>query len=84
MPLSFTNVSDQEWEYGHAFHLEVWLDDGYYRIPTERELVFTKEVIVVPPGITVQETCRIDAYGDLPVGAYRIILQDEAERFVIE
>jgi len=77
------NHSDTEWGYGHAFHLEVQLDDGWYRIPAEQEIAFTEELLIVEAGDTAQERCWIEPYGTLPPGTYRLVLQGMTVSFHI-
>ncbi len=74
MTIRYTNRGTEEWMFGHAFTLQVSIDDLWYRIPAEQEMAFTEEGLIVMPGGDREETYRISAYGALPAGyTYRLL-----------
>ena len=73
----FCNRSGAEWGYGHAFSLQVLLEDTWYSVPAEQEMCFTEELMVLQDGGEQTETYRLTPYGDLPAGIYRIVSTED-------
>ena len=70
----FHNRSGEEWGFGHAFSLQVLLDEQWYYVPAEDgNYAFTEELLIVPNGESQQETYHLEVYGTLFPGFYRIV-----------
>ena len=62
--------------YGQSFRLEALVEDLWYSIPAEREMAFTAEGLVVPAGSSTEESYDLSAYGKLPAGTYRLVIEN--------
>lgn len=71
----FTNGTQEEWDYGYAFCLQVNLDGQWYEIPAERELSFIEVAVILPAGVETTETYDFSAYGALLAGTYRLVTE---------
>lgn len=70
----FHNRSGEEWGFGHAFSLQVLLDEQWYYVPAEDgNYAFTEELLIVPNGESREEPYHLDVYGTLFPGIYRIV-----------
>lgn len=73
LTVRFSNASEDEWDYGYAFQLQVLLEDQWYDIPSEQELSFIEVSVILPAGVSQTETYDLTLYGDLPDGTYRLV-----------
>ena len=71
--IRLTNHSETEWMYGDGFSLQVLLDGVWYNVPElPGNWAFNAIGYSLPAGETTERTYRLDFYGGLPAGTYRL------------
>ena len=68
----YENTGKEDFGYGHAFSLDVQIDGVWFRVPPEKDIAFTEELMMIMSGGESEEKFYIAPYGDLPKGLYRI------------
>ena len=77
----YTNNSGGEWEYGLYYGLQVQLDGQWYEVPAEEPVAVPDIAMVIPDGMSIEESYRLVPYGDLPAGTYRLAAEHMAVEF---
>jgi len=70
----FKNESKKTWLYGESYSLNVNLDGKWYDIPAVQPIIFTKIGYLLEVNSSAEKEYSIEAYGDLPSGKYRIVV----------
>lgn len=79
--IALTNNSGSDWTYGEDFSLQVLLDGVWYNVPEmPGNWAFNTLGYSLPAGETTERTYRLDLYGSLPAGTYRL----ETEGLTVE
>ena len=82
--ITFTNSTEEEWGYGLDFGLQVLIDDIWYYVPAEREMIFCEVLMLLQPGETAEEIYSLAPYGELPAGTYRFVTQQLSSEFTVK
>ena len=79
------NVMEHECGDGEAFSYAVFLDGGWYHVPTkEGFMVFNSIGILVNGKSSQEKVFNISAYAPLPKGRYRIEASGLSDEFDVE
>lgn len=82
--VTFANAGETEWMYGESFHLQVLLDNTWYRIPLLPEnWGFNSLGYTLASGGEGEKTYSLRMYGRLPAGTYRLVAEDIAVEHII-
>lgn len=73
--VTFTNDSGERWQYGEFYDLEVMLDGAWYEVPAWTEMDFYAVAYLLHAGESQQKSYNTQAYGELPAGRYRIVVE---------
>ena len=85
LTVQITNNTKEWWGYGVSYHLEIFQDDEWYKVPTlPGEWAFIEIWIELAPGETNEEAYDFEMYGELPAGKYRIIIEDRYAEFEVK
>lgn len=74
------NDSNEVWEYGTYYRLEVNIKNKWYEVPRIADVNWGFESILlgIQPGAATEESFNLRSYGYLPAGTYRIVITDES------
>ncbi len=72
--VEITNNMGMNWFFGDYWHLEVKLEDTWYRVPS-KEPVFVNDIgHELAMGQSMKKSYDMNYYGELPSGRYRLII----------
>ncbi len=75
LELKVTNNLGMDWRYGEYWHLEAQLGDTWYKLPCKKALYFNDIAYELPMGNSRTHTYDLSYYGELPAGAYRLVIE---------
>lgn len=75
LTVRYENRSGAEWGYGYSFQLQALLEETWYVLPAEQEMMFNDLLLLVPDGGEAEETYNLSPYGKLPAGTYRLVAE---------
>ncbi len=76
-----TNTTKKDLAYGEYFKIQVKLDGDWYDIPVD--LGFHDLAHELKAGACAEENYTLKAYGDLPAGIYRLVVEEACDEFQI-
>lgn len=82
--LTVKNDSDQEISYGVSFTIEKQVDDEWYTVEPEEEMMFIMIAHVLEPDREQEEEINMAYYEPLSEGRYRVVRQIEGEVLTAE
>ena len=69
----FSNDGNREWMYGEHFSLHVFLENQWFDVPPLPGWAFVDIGLIIPADGEVEHVYRLDMFGDLPEGRYRLV-----------
>lgn len=79
------NDTDEYWEYGEAFSLQVLLENQWYHVPRYRHRVAVNAIAyLVEPNSSRTGIKPLSLYGELPAGTYRLVVEGLCAEFTVE
>lgn len=78
------NTTKVELTCGEYFGIQAQIDGVWYDIPPEEELAFNDIAQFLPAGEEIEKRYVITAFGNLPSGLYRIVVEGVAAEFSIK
>lgn len=75
------NKTKKELYYGEGFSLQVKLDGSWYCIPARDDMYFIDIENIMRAGQGTKKTYDLSAYGELPSGKYRIVIDGASAAF---
>ncbi len=78
------NKSSTEASYGEYFTIQVELDGTWYAIPTEYSMAFNDIAYLIQAGEETDREYNLSAYGGLPAGTYRLVVEGATAEFQVE
>lgn len=75
------NKTKKELCYGEGFSLQVKLDGSWYCIPAKDDMCFIDIANIMKAGKDTKKTYDLSAYGGLPSGKYRIVIDGASAAF---
>jgi len=83
LELRLKNTTKKTLSYGEYFSIQVKLGGRWYDIPAKEDLAFIDIAYILNAGKSVKKTYDISAYGELPAGKYRIVVEGACAGFNI-
>ncbi len=77
--LTVTNHSNQEISYGVSFTVEKQVDDDWYTVEPEEDMMFIMIAHILEPDQEQEEQINMEYYEPLSEGTYRVVRQIEGE-----
>lgn len=75
LQLQITNNLGMDWRYGEYWHLEALLDGTWYKLPSKSPIFVNDIAYELPMGDSRTHTYNLSYYGELPKGAYRLVIE---------
>lgn len=77
-----TNTTKKDMYYGEYFKVQVKLDGEWYDLPVD--LAFRDLAHELLAGAKAEETYALTAYGTLPAGTYRLVVEEASDEFQVK
>lgn len=75
------NKTKKELCYGEGFSLQAKLNGSWYCIPAKEDMYFIDIANIMEAGQGTKKTYDLSAYGELPSGTYRIVIEGASAAF---
>ncbi|MDR2957809.1 MAG: hypothetical protein LBU61_06520 [Coriobacteriales bacterium] len=85
LDLQITNTGLAEWSFGEVYELQVYLDNMWYVVPKiPGNWAFNLPLYTLPAAHSLDKAYDLGWYGNLPVGTYRLVVENTWVDFRIE
>lgn len=85
LTVELSNTGTEEWCYGEYFSIQVLIDGTWYEVPVQPgDWAFNDIVHILQAGDTQTQTYDLTMYGELPVGNYRLVVENLVVEFEIK
>lgn len=84
LKVKLKNKTKKTLNYGEYFSIQTKIDDIWYEIPAKESMAFIDIATMIKAGAKVDKTYDLSAYGELPSGKYRIVVEGTASTFNIK
>lgn len=84
LTVEITNNKAEDWGYSKHFNIQALVDGVWYDLPTIPGLGYEYMIeiaILLPAGKTQEEVYKLEMYGELPPGTYRLVKEGMVAEF---